>query len=348
MLNPEESFSIGDVEIAPGEEEFIDLPITHLYHTPLTMPVRVRRGRRPGPVMFISAALHGDELNGVEIIRRVLGLKHVRNLRGCLIAVPIVNVQAFLIQSRYLPDRRDLNRSFPGSETGSLASRMANVFLQEIVGQADYGIDLHTGAIHRPNLPQIRADMAHPLTRELAEAFSAPVIMNAPVRPGSLREFTSNNQIPVLLYESGEALRFDEYCIRTGVRGVVNVMRAVGMLPPAKRPRKWAEPVYAESSFWLRAPASGILRSLVNLGEWVKAEQTVGMIADPYGQTETPVIAAEAGIVIGRTNLPPVNEGDALFHIARVEEPRQAAETVERFQSDTERWPSESQEPPLV
>ncbi|MDX1497699.1 MAG: M14 family metallopeptidase [Salinisphaeraceae bacterium] len=348
MLSPSDDFSIGGVSIAPGEEQFIDLPITNLYHTPLSMPVRVRRGRKAGPIMFISAALHGDELNGVEIIRRVLGLKHVKSLRGCLIAVPIVNVQAFLIQSRYLPDRRDLNRSFPGSETGSLAARMANVFLKQIVGQADYGIDLHTGAIHRPNLPQIRADMSHAKTRELAEAFAAPVIMNAPVRPGSLREYTSKNQIPVLLYESGEALRFDEYCVRTGVRGVVNVMRSIGMLPPSKRQRKWAEPVFAQSSFWLRAPASGILRSLVNLGEWVKAEQTIAMIADPYGQTETPVVASEAGLVIGRTNLPPVNEGDALFHIARVDAPHSAAETVERFQADTARWPSESGEPPVV
>ena len=348
MLSPGDEFSIGGVSITPGEQHFIDLPITNLYHTPLTMPVRVQRGRKAGPVMFVSAALHGDELNGVEIIRRLLGLKQVSALRGCLIAVPIVNVQAFLIQSRYLPDRRDLNRSFPGNETGSLAARMANVFLKEIVGRADYGIDLHTGAIHRPNLPQIRADMTHPETERLARAFGAPVMMNAPIRPGSLREYTSKHQIPVLLYESGEALRFDEVCIRAGVRGVVNVMREVGMLPPLKRARKKVEPVAVESSFWLRAPSSGILRSTVNLGERVKADQQLGTIADPYGQTEIPVMAGEGGIVIGRTNLPPVNEGDALFHIARVDQPKQAAETVVQFQTDTENRPSVSQEPPVV
>lgn len=348
MLSAKDDFSIGGVSIAPGEHCFIDLPVTQLYHTPLTMPVRVQRGRRDGPVMFVSAALHGDELNGVEIIRRLLGLQRIRSVRGCLIAVPIVNVQAFLIQSRYLPDRRDLNRSFPGSEVGSLAARMANVFLKEIVKRADYGIDLHTGAIHRPNLPQIRADMSHEETRRLAEAFGAPVMMNAPIRPGSLREFTSKNRIPVLLYESGEALRFDEVCIRAGVRGVINVMREIGMLAPLKRPKKLVEPFLAETSFWLRAPVSGILRTTVKLGERVKQNQQLGMIADPYGQAEIPVVAPEAGIVIGRTNLPPVNEGDALFHIARVDKPRQAAETVEKFQTATENLPSISEEPPVV
>ncbi len=348
MLLPGDKFSIGGVAITPGEQHFIDLPVTNLYHTPLTMPVRVQRGRKAGPVMFVSAALHGDELNGVEIIRRLLGLKQVASLRGCLIAVPIVNVQAFLIQSRYLPDRRDLNRSFPGSETGSLAARMANVFLKEIVGRADYGIDLHTGAIHRPNLPQIRADLSHPETQRLATAFGAPVMMNAPIRAGSLREYTSKNQIPVLLYESGEALRFDEVCIRAGVRGVVNVMREIGMLPALKRPRKTMQPVTAQSSLWLRASGSGILRTTVDLGERVKPGQVLGMISDPYGQTEIPVIAPEVGIVVGRTNLPPVNEGDALFHIARVEQSKAAAQVVEQFHADTENLPSISLEPPVV
>ncbi len=348
MLRSDDEFSIGGVSIAPGEHRFIDLPITQLYHTPLTMPVRVQRGRRGGPVMFVSAALHGDELIGVEIIRRLLSLKHVRSLRGCLIAVPIVNVQAFLMQSRYLPDRRDLNRSFPGSETGSLAARMAHAFLKEIVERADYGIDLHTGAVHRPNLPQIRADLTHAETRRLAEVFGAPLMMNAPIRPGSLREYTSNKQIPVLLYESGEALRYDELCIRAGVRGVVNVMREIGMLPPRKSSRHFMDPVVAQSTFWLRAPSSGILRTTVALGERVKANQVLGVIADPYGQEEMPLVSPEPGLVIGRTSLPPVNEGDALFHIARVEHLHEAAETVEKFQTATETLPSVSEEPPLT
>lgn len=347
MLNPTDRLEIAGVAVLPGERSFIDVPITKLYHAPLSMPVTVARGRKAGPIMFISAALHGDELNGVEIIRRLLSLKTLKNLRGCLIAVPIVNVQAFLIQSRYLPDRRDLNRSFPGSDKGSLAARMANVFLKEIVGHSDYGIDLHTGAIHRPNLPQIRADLSHPETLRMANAFGAPVVMNAPIRAGSLREYTSKNQIPVLLYESGEALRFDELCIRAGVRGVLNVMRTLEMLPP-KKVRRIVEPVIAESSSWIRAPSSGILRSSVSLGARVKPDQVLGMISDPYGQAEVELKASAAGIVIGRTNLPPVNEGDALFHIAHFEQNRQVAQNVEAFMEATEAMPSVSQETPLV
>jgi predicted deacylase len=190
--------------------------------------------------------------------------------------------------------------------------------------------------------------LSHPETQRLATAFGAPVMMNAPIRAGSLREYTSKNQIPVLLYESGEALRFDEVCIRAGVRGVVNVMREIGMLPALKRPRKTMQPVTAQSSLWLRASGSGILRTTVDLGERVKPGQVLGMISDPYGQTEIPVIAPEVGIVVGRTNLPPVNEGDALFHIARVEQSKAAAQVVEQFHADTENLPSISLEPPVV
>ncbi len=347
MLKVTDKLEIAGVEVKPGERSFIDVPITKLYHAPLTMPVTVARGKKPGPTMFISAALHGDELNGVEIIRRLLSLKALKELRGCLIAVPIVNVQAFLIQSRYLPDRRDLNRSFPGSEKGSLAARMANVFLKEVVGHSDYGIDLHTGAIHRPNLPQIRADLTHPETQRMAKAFGAPVVMNAPIRAGSLREYTSKNQKPVLLYESGEALRFDEVCIRAGVRGVLNVMRELDMLP-AKKVRRIVEPVVAQSSSWVRASASGILRSTVKLGERVTPSQVLGVISDPYGQAEVELKATAAGIVIGRTNLPPVNEGDALFHIAHFEKSREVAQNVEAFMVATESMPSLSRETPLV
>lgn len=319
-------FLIGGVSIAPGARATLDLPITQLYtRTPLTMPVQVLRGKLPGPVMFINAALHGDELNGVEIIRRVVRQPALRQLRGTLITVPIVNVQAFLNHSRYLPDRRDLNRSFPGSEKGSLAARLAHTFLKEIVGRADFGIDLHTGAIHRPNLPQIRADLDHPETLRMARAFGVRIVLNSTPRPGSLREFTGKNQIPVLLYESGEALRFDEDCIRIGVRGVTNVLRALEMLPPNRRRVRYVQPIIARSSTWVRAPTSGILRNLVRLGQGVKARQVLGVIADPFGNDETEILSPCAGLVIGQQNIPPTNEGDALFHIARFGEPERVS-----------------------
>ncbi|MCJ7815316.1 MAG: succinylglutamate desuccinylase/aspartoacylase family protein, partial [Xanthomonadales bacterium] len=227
---------IGAVEVKPGQRVSVNLPIANLYTaTSLHMPVKVLCGRRAGPVLFVSAAIHGDELNGVEIIRRLLKRKALKSIRGTLIAIPIVNVHGFIDQSRYLPDRRDLNRSFPGSPKGSIAARLANIFLKEIVLKSEIGIDLHTGAIDRANLPQIRANLDDPRVPELAKAFGAPVVVNAALRDGSLRACAAGHDIPVMIYEAGEALRFDELSIRAGIRGILQVMRKLGMLPPAER-----------------------------------------------------------------------------------------------------------------
>jgi predicted deacylase len=316
------SFDIGGVSIAPGERRTVNLPVANLYtNAPVNLPVIVHHGRKPGPTLFVSAALHGDEIIGIEIIRRLLTLPRLSEVRGTLLAVPIVNVPAFLIQSRYLPDRRDLNRSFPGNETGSLAARLARLFLDAIVGRCDYGIDLHTGAIHRPNLPQIRADLSNPENLRLAKAFGAPMLLNSTPTEGTLREYTTRKGIPVLLYESSEALRFDETCIRIGVIGVQNVMHALDMLPPPDEILvRSAEPVIARSATWCRAPASGILRTQVKLGERVCKGQTLGIVGDPWGEMESSVISPTDGLVIGRLNMPLVYEGDAIFHLARVDE----------------------------
>ncbi|MGH8517685.1 MAG: succinylglutamate desuccinylase/aspartoacylase family protein, partial [Panacagrimonas sp.] len=217
-----DAFRISDTVVAPGERRLVNIPVAKLTTSqPVLLPVIVHRGAQPGPTMFLSAALHGDEIIGVEIIRRLLRMPALAALRGTLLAVPIVNTMAFLHQSRYLPDRRDLNRSFPGSKAGSLAARLACMFLREVVDRADYGIDLHTGAIHRPNLPQIRADVSNPESLRLAQAFGAPLLLNSEPTAGTLREYTTQKGIPVLLYESAEALRFDEVCIRIGVQGVL-------------------------------------------------------------------------------------------------------------------------------
>ncbi|TXH03098.1 MAG: succinylglutamate desuccinylase/aspartoacylase family protein [Nevskiaceae bacterium] len=341
-------FEIAGQSIARGENRMVHVPVANLYtNTPVTLPVRVVRGIKPGPVMFVSAALHGDEIIGVEIIRRLLRLRELRDrgtLCGTLLAVPVVNMPAFLQQSRYLPDRRDLNRSFPGSESGSLAARLANLFLKEVVGKSGFGIDLHTGAIHRPNLPQIRADLANPDTLRLARAFGVPLLLNSAPTSGTLREYTTRKGIPVLLYESSEALRFDEQCIRIGVRGVVNVMAELGMVPT--QPTQKVEPVAARSSTWVRSPASGILRAQAALGDLVKSGQVLGMVGDPFGEVEAPVVCGTDGVVIGRLKLPLVNEGDALFHVARFEAPEAAARAVNLLRAETRGWRVE--EPPIV
>lgn len=343
-------FEIAGQRVAPGEIKSIQIPVANLYtNTPVTLPVRVVRGSKPGPVLFVSAALHGDEIIGVEIIRRLLRLRELRDtaeLCGTVLAVPIVNVPAFIQRSRYLPDRRDLNRSFPGSDSGSLAARLANLFLKEVVGKSSYGIDLHTGAIHRPNLPQLRADLANPETLRLARVFGVPLMLNSAPTAGTLREHTTKKGIPVLLYESSEALRFDEACIRIGVQGVINVLSELGMIArtmPVTRP---VEPVVARSTQWVRSPASGILRAQVALGDLVRNGQVLGVVGDPFGDVETPVFCGTEGVVIGRLNLPLVHEGDALFHVARFEKPEAAAAAVKLLRSEIHDW--DVQEIPIV
>lgn len=336
--------TLGEYVIELGERKTIELPVTDLYtHHTLKMPVQVVRGKKPGPTLFVSAAIHGDEINGVEIVRRVLGYKGLEKLRGTLIAVPIVNVQGFLAHSRYTPDRRDLNRSFPGSSTGSVAGRLANLFVNEIVMNSDCGIDLHTAAIHRDNLPQIRALLSNPETDRLAQAFGAPVVMNSSLRDGSLRHFADEEGIPMLLYEAGEALRFDESSIQIGTRGVLNVMRELKMLRPS-RAKHALKTVNANSSHWIRAERSGILRASVGLGAYIEKDQEMGRISDPFGTQEQIITAKHTGILIGRTNLPLVNEGDAVFHIAQGNE-SEVTEKIESMQVDATEWEMPDSQP---
>jgi predicted deacylase len=322
---------IGDTTIWPGQRVDVNLPVADLYtSTSLSMPVRVICGRHAGPVMFVSAAIHGDELNGVEIIRRLLKRKALSSLRGTLVAVPIVNVHGFLDQSRYLPDRRDLNRSFPGSPKGSIAARLANIFIKQIVKKADYGIDLHTGAINRANLPQIRASLDDPRSEDLAKVFGAPVIIKSNILDGSLRACAAEIGMPVLVYEAGEALRFDETSIRAGLRGILNVMRHIGMLPRGKHGPSVA-PVIARSTRWVRAGASGIVTDRISLGASVTEGQRLATISDPLGTEEEAVIAPFDGIVIGRSVLPLAHEGDALFHLGSFRDFPKAEDVVESF-----------------
>ncbi|MCW8982812.1 MAG: succinylglutamate desuccinylase/aspartoacylase family protein, partial [Gammaproteobacteria bacterium] len=273
-----EELIIGGRKILPGESVSIDLPVAMLHtQTPLSMPVQIRRGRKSGPTLFISAAIHGDELNGIEVIRRLHQHKSLSRLHGTLITIPIVNVFGVIEHSRYLPDRRDLNRSFPGSVRGSLAGRLANLFMTEIVANCTHGIDIHTGAMHRSNLPQLRVNLEDPETEQLARAFGVPVIINSDLRDGSLRQAASEQGIPMLLYEAGEALRFDEIAIRAGVKGIVNVMRTLGMLPKSSyKSRSAIEPLIARSSSWVRAPESGIFRAFAALGSRVKKDDVLG------------------------------------------------------------------------
>lgn len=326
-------FEIAGHSIAPGETKKLEVPIVRLYtDTSMFLPVYVKHGRRDGPKLFVSAAVHGDELNGIEIISRIINSKSIKNLKGTLIAVPLVNAYGVLNHDRYLPDRRDLNRSFPGSKKGSLASRIAHIFMNDIVKQCDYGIDLHTGALHRSNLPQIRANLDDPATLELAKAFGAPVLINSNLRDGSLRECANELGIAMLLYEAGEALRFDEISIRAGYRGIINVMRHLGML--SKRPTKRApiKPFITEESGWVRAPDSGFVIHRHQLGDYVKKGDVLAVVKDPFGDVIDHVLAHAEGIIIGKQNIPLVHEGEAMYHIAYVtKQQATVAERIEHF-----------------
>jgi len=315
MLNS--PFEICDSIILPGERKAIELDAPALYtHTPMNIPLHVINGKKAGPTLFISAAIHGDEINGVEIVRRILKLKHLENLHGRLIAAPIVNIYGFIHKSRYLPDRRDLNRSFPGLRKGSLTSRLARLIVDEILKKCDHIIDLHSGTLHRNNLPQLRTNIKILDNQRLADSFNVPVIINANTRDGSLRQTANEMGISLLVYEGGEALRFDEAPIRAGVRGIINVMCEIGMLPSKYRRHKAIKPVVAKATAWVRAPHSGILRPYIGLGDKVRKGDVLGIIADPFGDTEIEVRAPFTGMVIGRNNLPLANEGEALYNMA--------------------------------
>ncbi|QFU09522.1 Succinylglutamate desuccinylase / Aspartoacylase family protein [Rhodobacteraceae bacterium THAF1] len=316
---PRAPFQIGDHAVEPGTRRTVDLPVSVLSdHTPVTMSVHVVHGKRPGPTLFISAAVHGDEIIGVEIARRVLGASQLDTLKGTLLVVPIVNTFGFLNHSRYMPDRRDLNRCFPGSAAGSLAGRLAHLFMTEIVARSDIGIDLHSAAIHRTNLPQIRVSASSPDTLQLAQSFGAPLVIRAKLREGSLRAAARDTGVDILLYEAGEALRFDEMSARIGASGCLRVMQALGMIAKKGLGRRADRPVTVKESSWVRAPAGGLLRLFRESGETVDEGQTLATVSDPFGTTDTDLTAPFAGVIIGRATMPIVNEGDAVYHLASV------------------------------
>lgn len=334
-LTKQKPFEIAGKIIRPGTSQTVSLPFSMFpNHAAFDLDMRVIHGLKPGKRLFICATIHGDELNGIEIIRRVLASSLTKHIHGTLIAVPIVNLFGMLLHSRYLPDRRDLNRSFPGSQSGSSAAQLANTFLTEIVAKCTHGIDLHTGSNNRLNLPQIRCEFENAETLQLALAFGAPVILKSKIREGSLREASEKLGISTLTYEGGEALRFNEFAIRAGVSGVLRVMSTLGMIPPGKCSAAKGSPVISPSSRWLRSPTTGILRSNCWLGDKVLKGDVIAKISDPLGTTTTDVIALFDGIAVGRTQSPLVYKGDALFNIAWVSDPTRAEATIEEFEEE--------------
>lgn len=313
------SFTIGNMIVKPGTKATGELPLAKLVTgNQISIPLYILNGTEPGPIIWISAAIHGDEVAGVEIIRQVIEKIDSRKLSGTVVAVPIVNVHGFLNKERYLPDRRDLNRSFPGSPKGSLAARIAYLFMSEIVSRCDMGIDLHTGSDNRTNFPQIRSDIDNPETRRLCEVFGTPIIVHSKERDGSLRGAAGDMGTKVLLYEGGEANRFDQDSIQCAVNGIMRIFADQGMTSETVDPAE-SKVLVSRNSSWLRAKKSGIALLKIELGEIVKKGDLLGIIHDSLGNKLGRILAHRDGIIIGKSTHPLVNQGDAIYHIAEVE-----------------------------
>lgn len=324
------AFAIGGRMVAPGSCAEIDFPITTMATgTTSSLAVRVLHGVRPGPAVFVSAAIHGDEIVGTAAVQRLAQELDPRALGGTVLLVPVANIFGFITHSRYLPDRRDLNRSFPGSAGGSLAGQLAHVFFREVVGRCQLGIDIHSAAIHRYNLPQIRIAAGNKRLVELAMAFGAPVIIESPLRDGSLRELAHRQGVDMLLLEAGEALRFDRLSIETGVAGVHRVLAHLGMIEEDDGLTTVGIPARANRSVWVRSPRGGVALIERESGAPVRRGDVLARVGGLFGEEAMEVTSPIDGIIIGHATLPVVHQGDALFHIADIPHPERVGARIE-------------------
>jgi len=305
---------IAGYHIAPGVTKTIEANIAKLpSHSDIDISITVARSTEPGPVLLLSGGLHGDEINGSEIVRRLIDSDRHIPLKGTIICIPIINVYGFIHFSRYVPDGKDVNRSFPGNKNGSLASRVAYYLTKNIIPLIDYGIDFHTGGADRTNYPQIRCLMKDEVNTELANVFKARFILDSKFRPKSFRQTASKYGKRILVYEGGESSRFDEFAIKEGMAGALRIMKYLGMADDAPEPT--GESLLINSSSWVRSKKSGVFLTEVKNGQLVKKNQVLGTINDPFGGFSNKIKATASGYVIGLNNNPIVHQGDALIHI---------------------------------
>ncbi len=300
-------------EIEPGEQTTLHVNIARLpSHTNINMVIHVNRSEEPGPVVLLSGGLHGDEINGIEIIRRVIDENLNIPKIGTIISLPIINMYGFINFSRFVPDGKDVNRSFPGSKTGSLASRIAHFLTNSILPVIDYGFDFHTGGDNRANYPQVRCNFKDETARALAMATNAPFIMDSPLIPKSLRNTAYKMNKSILVFEGGEAMRLNDLVVEEGVKCVRNFLGQLGMTdyqPPEK------SGIVLKESSWVRAKQSGIFHSHVELGQIIEKQEVIGRIMDPFGDFQKSIKSPSNGYIIGLNNTPIVHQGDALFHV---------------------------------
>lgn len=309
------SLTIDEQSIHPGESTSLELTVARLPSgTAIHMPVHVFRSHIDGPTVLLSGGLHGDEVNGIEIVRKFLDSGLAEKIKcGSIIAMPIINVYGFINFSRDVPDGKDVNRSFPGSESGSLASMVAYILTKKILPEIDFGIDFHTGGASRTNFPQIRFEKGDSLADEVAEAFAAPYTLHSAVISGSFRETARSMGKSIVVFEGGETLRIDPKTVQEGMDGIKRVLKHFNMLNAA--PKQNSKRYFFHSSSWVRADISGLFRHKKASGQKVKAEKTIGYISSPTNEYSVKVKSPVSGCIIGHNNFPLVHKGDALFHI---------------------------------
>ena len=329
-MRHDDGFAIHDTVVAAGSSARVSIPISHqVTGLQASLALMVVHGAKPGPCIFVSGAIHGDEIIGTAVIQRLLERLQPSDIAGTIIFAPAVNIYGFIAHSRYLPDRRDLNRSFPGTENGSLAAQLAYCFLANVIDRCTLGIDIHSAAVHRYNLPQIRIAAGSSYLTELAMAFGAPIIIESPLRPGSMRALAAERETPMLLLEAGEALRFDRFSIETGVAGVLRVLAHIGMIEGDDGLEQVTVPLRASRSSWVRAPRGGVSRRARKSGDIVREGDVLASVAGLFGEGAEDLLAAFDGVIIGHATLPIVNQGDALFHIAEIDSHTHAGEQAD-------------------
>ena len=352
----------GKTRIAPGERKNVEIVISESYSgANIKIPIHVRRAARPGPTGFVTAAVHGDELNGTGAIRRLILEADFELTAGSLILVPVVNILGFERHSRYLPDRRDLNRSFPGSPSGSLASRLASVITREIIRRSDFGIDLHTAAIRRTNFPNVRADMGDETVAELARSFGAELILQGQGPRGSLRRSACKAGVPTIILEAGEVWKVEPSVVDYAIRGIRNVLAHRGMID--QTPEMPAHSTVPDKTTWVRAPRGGFLRFHVAPGDLVEKSQPIATATSLVGRDQEVIESPASGIILGMTTIPAVAPGDPIVHIAyrkdgtmgRIERAagtETADDLLDRIRADLAAkvmvWPYEAEAAPLT
>jgi len=311
---------IGGETVSPGVEKLLSISIDRLpTGTLIDIPVYVYNSKKPGPTILVQAGLHGDEINGIEIVRRMLAEKRFKVKKGAVIAVPILNIFGFIHFSRDVPDGKDVNRSFPGTKTGSMASRIAYHYVTQIMHQIDYGIDLHTGGGQRHNFPQIRYTVEDSMSLKLAEVFNAPISFPSKLIKGSFRNAAFRMNKPTIVFEAGESMRFDDYSIMEGMQGILNVLKHFGMVSNST-------PNYVErnktiqltSRRWLRAPTAGMFIPEITNGSEITKGQQLGIITDTFAKRTKQIKAPFDGYVFCVNHQAVINQGEALFHVGMV------------------------------